>query len=117
MVKRRALFLVSIFVLLFLSLPAVTHAQSGCGLSAEFADPCDLAGGDDSGNYGGGGPRACKRCVYGEDGITALCGDSSIYNSQWQEYYPCSIVTHCYYDGIQGWYCEKQCDGTPCYQV
>lgn len=113
--NRRLATLGLVFTLLFLSLPAVTYAQSGCGLSAEFSDPCSLDQGGDP--VGGGGPRACKRCVYGDDGITALCGDSSIYNAQWQEYYPCSIVTHCYYDGIQGWYCEKQCDGTPCYQV
>jgi hypothetical protein len=115
MANRRLAILGLVFTLLFLSFPALP--AHGCGLSAEFADPCDLAGPDDSGNYSGGGPRACKRCVYGDDGITALCGNSSIYTSQWLEYYPCSIVTHCYYDGIQGWYCEKQCDGSLCYQV
>lgn len=114
MTNRRLATLGLVFTLLFLSLPAVTHAQSGCGLSVEFADTCDLAGGD--GSNSGGGPRACRRCVIGDDG-SVNCKDSSIYQAQWQEYYPCSVVTRCYYDGLQGWHCEIGCEGTLCYSV
>lgn len=114
MASRRLLLVVAVLSLLFVSLPA--HAQfGGCGLSAEFADPCDLDQGGDP--VGGGGPMpTCQRCVIGLDGLS-YCKDSRIYSSQWPEYYACSPVSRCYYDALQGWYCEPGCAGSPCYSV
>lgn len=114
MLRGRLHIFTAVIALFLASVPA--HTQSGgCGLSAEYADPCNLDSGGDPTAVGG--PHGeCQRCVIGDDGSVS-CKNRYNYQSQWPEYYGCSVVTHCYYDGYQGWYCEVSCDGTPCYSA
>jgi hypothetical protein len=97
-----------------LGLVYVPTRANACDISAEYADPCDSL--DQGGSYSGGGPQECRRCVIGDDGSVS-CRDRSAYQSRWPEYYPCTVVTHCYDDPLQGRYCEVGCDGTQCYSV
>ncbi len=104
----------TLFVLI-LSLVGFTDVN-GCGLSAEFSEPCSDDGGT-GGGTGGGGGWGCQYCYTSPNAPYGNCYTADSRYGTGTLLWLCQGTRSCYRDYYGNLVCYPACSGYSCYSV